>query len=255
MKPRAMARSLGAQKNAARHRMTKQDYEMIVIYLENQDNFAAINGGSRKIKIAGKTSMKMTAFGHMAVTLCARTELGANGEEFFQTSMPHVTSGDEFYHTARADEDGGPEMENQIGRSAVDVEANTARTPQQNRNPEQSRGDPSVQSVDDVRSKGKTVRSGDRALPPERKTALITAYEEQVKEKLILRKEAQDQKASFRDAILEDRLQAREQRERAKIQEGIEAMRRARADRRSTLMTEMVKTGKSMDEIQAAFLL
>ncbi|KAL3701875.1 hypothetical protein R1sor_019897 [Riccia sorocarpa] len=41
MKPRAMAKSVGAQKNAARHRMTKQEYEMIVTYLENPDNFAA----------------------------------------------------------------------------------------------------------------------------------------------------------------------------------------------------------------------
>ncbi|KAL3699822.1 hypothetical protein R1sor_017844 [Riccia sorocarpa] len=55
MKPRAMARSLGAQKNAARLWMTKQDYKMIVTYLENPDNFAAINGGGRKTKITGKT--------------------------------------------------------------------------------------------------------------------------------------------------------------------------------------------------------
>ncbi|KAL3690462.1 hypothetical protein R1sor_016771 [Riccia sorocarpa] len=72
MKPRAMARSLGAQKNAARHRMTKRDYEMIVTYLENLDNFAAINGCGRKTKITGKTLTKVTAFGHMAVTLYAQ---------------------------------------------------------------------------------------------------------------------------------------------------------------------------------------
>ncbi|KAL3699776.1 hypothetical protein R1sor_017798 [Riccia sorocarpa] len=322
---------------------------MIVTYLENPDNFAAINRGGRKTKITRNTLTKVTAFGHMAVTLCAQgfiscsgvvmgkkvaryvktykkaqtvyksigsslieTEtatcltleqkmnakchyffrmhalfgaqaniephaLGdaglpadmeddevynqtapvANGDEFFQTAMPDVTGGDEFYQTARVDEDGGLEMGNQTGRSAVDVEANAAPTPQQNRRPQQSRGDPNVQSVDDVRSSGKTVRSRDRAPPPERKSSLIIAYEEHayVKEKLVLRKEAQDQKASFRDAILEDRRQAREEKERARIQEGIKAMRMARADRRSTLMAEMVKTGKSMDEIQATFLL
>ncbi|KAL3690092.1 hypothetical protein R1sor_016401 [Riccia sorocarpa] len=135
-------------------------------------------------------------------------------------------------------------MGNQTGRSAVDVETNAVPTPQQNRRPQQSRSDASVQSVDDVRSSGKTVRSRDRPPPPERKTSLITAYEEQVKEKLFLRKEAQDQKANFRDAILEDRRQAREHRERARIQEGIEAMRRARADCHSTLLAEMVKIGK-----------
>ncbi|KAL3693881.1 hypothetical protein R1sor_007532 [Riccia sorocarpa] len=138
----------------------------------------------------------------------------ADGDDFFQTAMHDVTGVDKLYQTARADEDGGPEMENQTARSAVDVEANAAQTSQQNRRPQQSRGDVSVQSVDDVMSSGKTIRSRDRPSPPERKTSLITAYEEQVKEKLVLKKEAQDQKASFRDAILEDRRHAREQRER-----------------------------------------
>ncbi|KAL3683931.1 hypothetical protein R1sor_001953 [Riccia sorocarpa] len=115
-------------------------------------------------------------------------------------------------------------------------------------------GDPNVQSVDDVRSR-KTVRSRDRALPQERKSSLITTYEEQLKERLVLRKEAQDQKSNFWDAILEDRRHARKQREKARIQERIEAMRRARADRRSTLMEKMMKTRKSMDELQATFLL
>ncbi|KAL3681026.1 hypothetical protein R1sor_023982 [Riccia sorocarpa] len=355
MKPRAIPRSVGAQKNAARHRMTKQEYEMIVTYLENPDNFAAINGCGKKTKITGKILTKVTAYGHMAVTLCAQGFVkcsgvilgkkvaryistyktartfylgtGANveppavgdaglpakiffddrdlcedsqaalqfstaepmlrGDEeetadreeepidlseddevdnqtapvadaggfFFETAMPDVTGGAAFYQTARAGEDCGPEMGNQTGRSAVDVETNAVRTPQQNRVPQQSRGDASVQFVDDVRSSGKTVRSKDRPPPPERKTSLISAYEEQVKEKLVMKKKAQYQKASFRDAILEDRGQAREQREGARIQDGIEAMRRARADRRSTLLAEMVKTGKSMDEIQQYFLM
>ncbi|KAL3681685.1 hypothetical protein R1sor_024641 [Riccia sorocarpa] len=79
MKPRAMARSMGAQKNAARHRMTKRDYEMIVMYLENPDNFAAINGCGRKTKITRKTLTKVTAFGHMAVTLCAQGFVKCSG--------------------------------------------------------------------------------------------------------------------------------------------------------------------------------
>ncbi|KAL3697289.1 hypothetical protein R1sor_011365 [Riccia sorocarpa] len=337
MKPRAMARSVGAQKNAARHRMTKRDYEMIVTYLENPDNFAAINGCGKKTKITGKTLTKVTAFGHMAITLCAQgfvkcsgvimgkkvaryvctyknartfylstgsglteaeidagltleqkmnakchyffrmhalfgaranveppavgdaglpaelvfdvpaepmlsgdeeeaadrkeepidlsdddevnnqTAPVADGDDFFETTMPDVTGGAAFYQTASTAEDGGLGMGNQIGRSVVDVETNEVPTPEQNRRPQQSRGDASVQSVEDVRSSGKTVRSRDRPPPPERKTSLITAYEEQVKEKLVLRKETQDQKASFRDAILEDRRQAREQRERTRI--------------------------------------
>ncbi|KAL3678333.1 hypothetical protein R1sor_021289 [Riccia sorocarpa] len=72
MKQRAMARSVGTQKNTVRHRMTKQEYEMIVSYLEIPDNFAAITGDGRKTIIAGKAWTKMTTFGHMAVTLSAQ---------------------------------------------------------------------------------------------------------------------------------------------------------------------------------------
>ncbi|KAL3697721.1 hypothetical protein R1sor_011797 [Riccia sorocarpa] len=295
MKPRAMARSMGAQKNAVRHRMTKRDYEMIVTYLENPDNFAAINGCGRKTKITAKTLTKLIAFGHMAVTLCAQGFVKCSGvimgkkvaryvctynaETERKNILPQHRLGPDrggdrrgaafqFYAAEpmlRGDEEEAADREEEpidlseddevdnhtasTGRSTLDVETNAGPTPEQNRLPQQRRGDASVQSVEDVRSSGNTVRSRDRPPPPERKTSLITAYEEQVKEKLVLRKEAQDQKTSFRDAILEDRRQAREQRERAKIQEGIEAMRRARADRRSTLLAEMVKPGKSMDEI------
>ncbi|KAL3679873.1 hypothetical protein R1sor_022829 [Riccia sorocarpa] len=177
MKPRAMARSVGAQKNAARHRMTKQEYEMIVTYLENPDNFAAINGCRRKIKITGKTLTNVTAFGHMAVTLyaqgfvkCSGVIMGKKvtcyvyGDDFFETAMPDVTGGAAFYPTACAVEHGDHRMGNQTGRSTVDVETNAVPTPEQNRRPQQSRGDASVQSVEDVRSSGKTARSRDR--PP-----------------------------------------------------------------------------------------
>ncbi|KAL3687067.1 hypothetical protein R1sor_013376 [Riccia sorocarpa] len=93
-----------------------------------------------------------------------------------------VADVDEFYQTAMLDEDGSYEMGNQITRSAVDVEANMAQIPQENQRPQQSRGGASVQSVDDVRSSRKSRGSRDRLLPPERKTFLITTYEEQVKE-------------------------------------------------------------------------
>ncbi|KAL3683048.1 hypothetical protein R1sor_001070 [Riccia sorocarpa] len=445
MKPRAMARSVGAQKNAVRHRMTKQEYEMIVTllcrryarclgecgsswlwkltrrqkeqekrqptentpktfpqnprnrteantdtnlgntevhtnmkkvdldlvnhaketdgkfdasrtfyasrrkvlkicqpgqafspqpvhdtttYLENPDNFAAINGCEKKTKITGKTLTKMTAYGHMAVTLCAQGFVKCSGVIMGKKVARYVST----YRTARtfylgigsglteAEIDAGLTLEQKMNakchfffrmHALFGAKANveppavgdaglpaeiffddrdlcqdsqvafqfSAAEPMlsgdeeeaadreeepidlseddevDNQTAPQSRGDASVQSVDDVRSSGKTVRSKDRPPPPEHKTSLISAYEEQVKEKLVLKKEAQYQKASFRNAILEDRRQAREQRERARIQDGIEAMRRARADRRSTLLAEMVKTGKSMDEIHQYFLM
>ncbi|KAL3690806.1 hypothetical protein R1sor_004457 [Riccia sorocarpa] len=91
-----------------------------------------------------------------------------------------------------------------------------------------------------MRSSGR--RGGrDRPPPPERKNFLISAYEDQVKEKLILRKAAQEHKICFRDAILIDMRQAREAKQLARIAETIEAERRARANRRSILMAELAK--------------
>ncbi|KAL3677487.1 hypothetical protein R1sor_027435 [Riccia sorocarpa] len=318
MKPRAMARSLGAHKNAARHRMTKQDYEMIVTYLEDPDNFVAINRCGRKTKITGKTLTKVTAFGHMAVTLCAQgfvkcsgvimgkkvaryvctyknartfylgigsglteaeiavgltleQKMNAKCHYFFRMHTlfgaranvePHalgdaglpaemifddrdlcqdsqaafqfsavepMLSGDEEEAADREEEpiDLPPALLRTVvlkwetRLAAQRWMLRPTRSEHHNRTGARSKAEAhaSVQSIDDVRSSGKTVRSRDRPPPPERKTSLITAYEEQEKEKLILRKEAQDQKGNFRDVILEDRRQAREQRERERERE------------------------------------
>ncbi|KAL3699838.1 hypothetical protein R1sor_017860 [Riccia sorocarpa] len=315
MKSGAMARLMGAQKNAARHRMTKRDYEMIVTYLENSDNFAVINGCGRKIKITGKTLTKVTAFGHMAVTLCAQgfvkckaeidagltleQKMNAKCHYFFRmhaffgaiANVEPPAVGDaglpaelvfdvpglcqdsqatfQFFATepmlSGDEEKAGDREEEPIDLSEDDeVDNQTAPVADgddffetampDNRTDARSKAE-AMQACSWSKMSGLAERSRDRPPPPERKTSLITAYEEQVKEKLVLRKEVQDQKASFRDAILEDRRQAREQRERARIHEGIEAMRRARADRRSILLVKMVKRGKSMDEIHQAFLL
>ncbi|KAL3681292.1 hypothetical protein R1sor_024248 [Riccia sorocarpa] len=299
MKPWAMARSMGAQKNAARHRMTKRDYEMIVTYLENPDNFAAINGGvimGKKVARyvctyknartfylstgsglteaeidAGLTlEQKMNAKCHYFVRMHALFGARANVEPLavgdaglpaelvfdvpglcqdsqaafqFSTAEP-MLSGDEEEAADREEEpidlSGNDEVDNQTAPVANgDDYFETAK-------PDVTCGAAFFQTACAAEDGGPGMgnQSGRSAVDVETNA---------VKEKLVLRKEAQDQKASFRDAILEDRRQAREQ--RARIQEEIEAMRRARADRRSTLLAEMVKTRKSMDEIHQAFLL
>ncbi|KAL3697083.1 hypothetical protein R1sor_011159 [Riccia sorocarpa] len=275
-----MARSLGAQKDTARHRMTKQDYDMIVSYLENPDNFAAIIGGARKMKIVGKIWTKVIAFGHMQsrFTLWVSQpnieppavgdasllddmvfdirELCEDSQLAFSVPAAYpLLSGDEEEATDREEEpidlSEDDEVDNQTAPVADGDEF------YQTAMPDVVGGDEFYQTVwadeNAILKCGKNNRSRNRPPPPKRKTVLIIVYEEQVKEKL--RKETQDQKVSFGDTILEDRRQAREQRERAKIHEGIEAMCRARADRRSTFMAEMVKTEKSIDQIQATFLL
>ncbi|KAL3676596.1 hypothetical protein R1sor_026544 [Riccia sorocarpa] len=160
MKPRAMARSLGAQKNAARHRMTKQDYEMIVatnvkplaigdarlptemIFDDRdlcRDSQAAFQFSAAEPMLSGDEE-EAADREEEPIDLSEDDEVDNQtapvadaGELFFETAMLDVTGGDAFYQTAA--EDGGPEMGNQTGRSAVNVETNAVRTPQQNRRP------------------------------------------------------------------------------------------------------------------------
>ncbi|KAL3692747.1 hypothetical protein R1sor_006398 [Riccia sorocarpa] len=95
-----------------------------------------------------------------------------------------VTDGDEFYRTAMPEEDGGLEMGNQTARSAVDVEAIATEIPAENQRPQQSKGGESVQS----KSMSGLAERVEEVEGHERKTSLIIAYYEQVKEKLILMK-------------------------------------------------------------------
>ncbi|KAL3684885.1 hypothetical protein R1sor_002907 [Riccia sorocarpa] len=313
MRPRAMARAVGSQKSAVKHRMTKHDYELMISYLEVPDNFNGITGGGRKTKIGGKNFTKTTAFGHMAVSLCAHGFPTCNGSlmgkkyyrylemykkartfylgtgagltdadvaaritleekmnrqcHFFMRMHAlydaeiHELSGDEeeaadqeedpmdflgdadrdafengtavnpevddIGATAADNDHRGPGSDNQTARSALDVDDEPPEVRVGNARQVPSRGVGSQHSGEDMRSSGR--RGGrDKPPPPERKNSLISAYEEQVKEKLILRKAAQEHKICFRDAILIDRRQAREAKQLAKIAETIEAERRAR---------------------------
>ncbi|KAL3699210.1 hypothetical protein R1sor_017232 [Riccia sorocarpa] len=311
MKPRAMARFVGAQKNAARHRMTKQDYEMIVTYLENQDNFAAINGCGRKTKITGKTLTKVTAFGHMAVTLCAQGFVKCSGVIMGKKVARYIST----YKNARTFYLG-------TGSGLTEAEIAAGLTLEQKMNAKchyffrmhalyGARANVEPPAVGDAGLPAE-IFFDDRGLCQDSQTAfqffaadpMLSGDEEEAadreEEPIDL---SEDDKVDnrprllqmlatffFETAMLEETggdafyqtaqpaedggpemgnqtgrsavdvetnaaTGPRTERERARIQEGIEAMRRARADRRSTLLAEMVKTGKSMDEIHQAFLL
>ncbi|KAL3691188.1 hypothetical protein R1sor_004839 [Riccia sorocarpa] len=54
---------------ADRYVLRDSDYELIVSYLEDPENFAALYGSGRKTKVGGKFQTKTTAFGVMAVQL------------------------------------------------------------------------------------------------------------------------------------------------------------------------------------------
>ncbi|KAL3693872.1 hypothetical protein R1sor_007523 [Riccia sorocarpa] len=147
-----------------------------------------------------------------------------------------------FVPTAMDDAEGGPDILNQTARSALDVE-----------DPQPEVEAPNVPQAPS--REGVSQHSGrDRPPTGKRKNSLISAYEDQVKEKLVLRKAAQEHKVTFRDAILDDRRHAREAKHRSRMAEALELERRARADRRSILMAELVKGGKTMDDVVAAFL-
>ncbi|KAL3697827.1 hypothetical protein R1sor_011903 [Riccia sorocarpa] len=327
--------------------MTRHDYELIVTYLEVPDNFAAITGSGRKMKVGGKNLTKTTAFGHMAVSLSAQgfqlcsggimgkkvmpyVQMYKNARTFYLSTGAGLTeadiaaglsfeqkmeqkchffsecmlymvpaptpnrrqlaiqdclmiafttslfpdsqpvpndaataihlelSGDEeeaadreedpmdfldeeeveavdyqtgpdggghgFVPTARDDAEGGPDVANQTVRSALDVE------------------DPQL----DVEAPN---------VPHAPSRGGVSQHSEQVKEKLVLRKVAQEHKVTFRDAILDDRRQAREAKQISRMAEALEVERRAKVDRRSILMAELVKGGKTVDDVAEAFRL
>ncbi|KAL3676876.1 hypothetical protein R1sor_026824 [Riccia sorocarpa] len=161
-----------------------------------------------------------------------------------------------FVPTAMEDAEGGPDILNQTARSALDVEDPQPEVEAPNVPQAPSRGGVSQHSGEDLRSSGRDrpPRPGrDRPPTGERKNSLISAYEDQVKEKLVLWKAAQEHKVTFRDAILDDRRQAREAKQRSRMADTLELEHRARADRRSILMAELVKGGKTMDDVAAAF--
>ncbi|KAL3684600.1 hypothetical protein R1sor_002622 [Riccia sorocarpa] len=297
MRPRAMARAVGSQKSAVRHRMTKHDYELMISYLEVPDNFNGITGGGRKTKV-GRISQILPRSGiwrspcaHMdfrramavlwgknttAISRCIKKRvhftwahaleeaadreedpmdfLGDAERDAFENGTAVNPEVDDIEATAADNHRGGPGADNQTARSALDVDDEPPEVQAGNARQVPSRGVGSQHSGEDMRSNG---RRGGRDKPPpqERKKSLISAYEDQVKEKLILRKAAQEHKICFRDAILIDRRQAREAKQLARIAETIEAERRARADRRSILMAELVKGGKTMDDVADAFRL
>ncbi|KAL3697685.1 hypothetical protein R1sor_011761 [Riccia sorocarpa] len=105
---------------------------------------------------------------------------------------------------AMEDDDGGPGFGNQTVRSALDVEEVQPVLQPQNAPHVPSRRGVSNQSGEELRSSGR-----DRPPISERKNSLISAYEDQVKEKLVLRKAAQEHKLICRDTILDDRRQDR----------------------------------------------
>ncbi|KAL3692254.1 hypothetical protein R1sor_005905 [Riccia sorocarpa] len=341
MRPRAMARAIGSQKSAIRHRMTKHDYELMISYLEG---FPKCNGGimgkkyNRYLEMykkahnfylgtgAGLTDPdvaagltleeKMNRLSHFFMlmhalygsranidlpvvgdaclpddgifgvapfcpdsqpvhTPCADAEihelsgdeeeavdreedpmdfLGDAERDVFENGTAPNPKVDDIGATAADNNRGGLGSNNQTARSALDIDDEQPEILAGNARQVPSREGGNQQLGEDMRSSGR--RGGrDRPPPPERKNFLISAYEDQVKEKLILRKAAQEHKISFRDPILDDRRQAREAKQLARIAETIEAERRARAYRRSILMAELVKGGKTMDDVAKAFRL
>ncbi|KAL3675879.1 hypothetical protein R1sor_025827 [Riccia sorocarpa] len=308
MGPKQSSKSLHLQKAALRHRMTRTDYELIVDYLEIEENFLAITGGGRKTKVGGRNLTKRIAFGHMAVSLCAQGFPPCDGNvmgktfnrylETYKKARTFYTGADMIDMTATCGEaDNAADREEDVvfmsdGMNESDAyDPNLQATPlgeedldrhleNEYGSPGNTRADvpenfdnsiegdevmPSVpashigrgkrpsQTTENVVCTGTRNGRLDKQPQPDRKTSLISAYEKSVKEKNCLRKTSQQSKASFRDAVLEEKRLAREAQERYRIIDSLEIVRRARADRRSQLLAEMLKGGKTLDEVKAAF--
>ncbi|KAL2652367.1 hypothetical protein R1flu_020495 [Riccia fluitans] len=71
--------SIGAAGGLSRHRMNRDEYELIIGYLEDPIQLAEILGSSKKTKIGARNPSKLTTFGMMAVHLMSKGFPSCNG--------------------------------------------------------------------------------------------------------------------------------------------------------------------------------
>ncbi|KAL2643053.1 hypothetical protein R1flu_010640 [Riccia fluitans] len=110
----------------------------------------------------------------------------------------------------------------------------------------------SQQSNEEVSNEAPTARS-DEKRPAAQRSNLISVYENAVREKTLHRKQIMESKQLFREQMLIERRMARVQKERFLEEQVKESQKRARIDRRTSLLTELTKVGKSVLEIQELF--
>ncbi|KAL2621016.1 hypothetical protein R1flu_001221 [Riccia fluitans] len=110
----------------------------------------------------------------------------------------------------------------------------------------------SQQTNEEVSNEAPTARS-DGKRPAAQRSNLISVYENAVREKTLHRKQIMESKQLFREQMLIERRMARVQKERFLEEQVKESKKRARIDRRTSLLTELTKAGKSVLEIQELF--
>ncbi|KAL2651051.1 hypothetical protein R1flu_019179 [Riccia fluitans] len=88
---------------------------------------------------------------------------------------------------------------------------------------------------------------------PAQHSNLISVYEDAVREKTLHRKQIMESKQLFREQMLIERRMARVQKEQFLEEQVKESKKRARIDRRTSLLTKLTKAGKSVSEIQELF--
>ncbi|KAL2620514.1 hypothetical protein R1flu_000719 [Riccia fluitans] len=71
--------SIGAAGGSSCHHMNRDEYELIIRYLEDPIQLAEILGSSRKTKIGAQNPLKLTTFGVMAVHLMSKGFPSCNG--------------------------------------------------------------------------------------------------------------------------------------------------------------------------------
>ncbi|KAL2632497.1 hypothetical protein R1flu_003976 [Riccia fluitans] len=109
----------------------------------------------------------------------------------------------------------------------------------------------SQQTNEQVSNEAPTARRDGKR--PAQHSNLILVYEDAVKEKTFHRKQIMESKQIFREQMLIERRMARVQKERFLEEQVKEIQKRARIDRRTSLLTKLTKAGKSISEIQELF--
>ncbi|KAL2613430.1 hypothetical protein R1flu_025122 [Riccia fluitans] len=109
----------------------------------------------------------------------------------------------------------------------------------------------SQQTNEQVSNETPTARRDGKCLA--QRSNLISVYEDAVREKTLHRKQIMESKEIFREQMLIERRMARVQKERFLAEQVKESQKRARIDRRTSLLMELTKARKSISEIQELF--
>ncbi|KAL2633943.1 hypothetical protein R1flu_005422 [Riccia fluitans] len=226
--------SIGAAGGSSRHRMNRDEYELII-----GKNFIGTLHRFGRLRSGQKAPPPALADGGLP---------DDEGEELADGGLSD-NKGDEEDVRNSADDGTQPSVNPQISKMKEPIVASQPYVVTDKVTSDRTRS--SLQHPEEDNN-NRTWRNEGKG-PSGHKSSLIHVYEESVREKTQYRKAALAAKESFREAMLIEKRMARAQKERIREVQDKESSKRVKVDCRAALLTELSKAGKSLDEIRSLF--